>query len=104
MITGSPKQSWKTRVWALDRAHNSRLFALFDPVTLRPLTILIDGQGIVMDYPCAEFGHFILSAVLVLCADRQTYALTTNHTRTRSFAILTQLPSALTVCYVFVAS
>jgi len=39
----------------------SRLFALFDPVTLTFDLILIGGRGITVDYLCAKFGNFSFS-------------------------------------------
>ena len=47
-----------TRGWVLDRVHR---FALCDPVTLTFDVILIDGRGLVMDYPHAKFGDFSFS-------------------------------------------
>ena len=69
---------------------SSRLFALFDPVTLT-LTfdlILIGGRGIVMDYPRCKFGDFNFSRFVLSCrGHRQT------ESRRRMIAILTRLPS-----------
>ena len=59
-----------------------RLFALCDPVTLRFDLILIDGRGIVMDYPYANFGDFIFMRFGLSCgqADRQTDRQTDKQT------------------------
>jgi len=51
--------------------------------------ILIDGWGIMMDYPCAEFGDFSFSRFgFIVRTDRQTDRQT--DTRTRMIAILTR--------------
>jgi len=77
--------------------HNSHL--PFDPlfvfltVWLWPLTfclILIDGRGIVMDYPCVKFGDFSFSRFGFIVrtdrqTDRQTQRITESQTPLNAF-------------------
>jgi len=92
------------RGWTLDRVHNwrpqcrtvsSRLFALFDPVTLTfwP-NINWWARGIMMDYLCAKFGDFSFSrfGFIVRMTDKSTDRK--KESQRRMISILTRLPSA----------
>jgi len=74
-----------TRGWALNTVHNSCqplncLFALGDRDLLTYLVLLIDGWGIMMDYPCTKFGDFSFSHFrFIMWTDRHTESHTDRH-------------------------
>ena len=117
----------QTSSWALNGVHNSRqmcvvvslsvvtscqqgdtllscrdIFALSDPVTLAFDLILIGGQGIVMDYPCAKFGDFSFSRFdFIMWTDR----IIDRQTESQRWinAIVTWRPSAWVSNYEHIA-
>ena len=70
------------RLFALRHNHNEmvpRRYALSGTVTLTfdLLTIFIFGQDVMMDYPCAKFGDFVLSRFgFIVRTGRQTDRMT----------------------------